>query len=217
MKRRDRKLLKSLIKPAIVIGVFLLFDLIAFVLFTTSWMVRDAESQIHRTMRSLDDRPIALVFGGGMVTEEKMSVMQTDRVQSAIDLYHAGKVQQIIMTGDDGSNRFNEVDAMRNFAVEQGIPSENVLTDWHGYRTYDSCYRAKHVYQATSIIAVSQQFHLPRIIYICKHMGIDTIGYAADKREYGAWWTPKVREALARVLAWWDVEVLQPAPQVISY
>ncbi len=155
---------------------------------------------------------VALVFGGGMHSKTEMSTMQKDRVIRGVELYKAGKVFKIMMTGDDGeTSGDNEVGAMRQFAIDSGVPASDVFVDPHGYRTYESCYRERYVYDITSIIAVSQSFHLPRIIYFCRGFGIETVGVASDLQPYG-WRTvlSNVREVGARLKGWWQKEISKP-------
>lgn len=163
------------------------------------------QKNIISDVGSIQPRPVALIFGGGMKEDGKtMSEMQTDRVIQGVNLYKAGKVQKLLMTGDDGANNADEVDAMEAYAISLGVPDEAVDIDPHGYNTYKSCVRAKQVYGLTSVIAVSQNFHLPRILYFCTREGIDVIGSPADLRAYGWWahvWPQGLREVLARVKA----------------
>ncbi len=172
-------------------------------------------SKIAEDIETVPTTTIALVFGGGMKDDGSMSDMQTDRVLKAIELYKTGKVAKLIMTGDDGARRFDEVHAMRLFALEHDVPDQAVSIDPHGYNTYSSCYRADAEYHLTEVVAISQQFHLPRIIYFCQHFGIKTVGVAADETNYGflgSLWGMHLREILARTKGWWQVEVTQPPP-----
>lgn len=171
----------------------------------------------QKNIFSLESAPtssLALVFGGGMHSKTEMSAMQTDRVIRGIELYKAGKVLKIMMTGDDGTvSGDNEIGSMRQYAIDNGVPADDVLVDPHGYRTYESCYRESYVYGITSTIAVSQSFHLPRIIYFCRSFGIETVGVAANRQPYG-WGTvlSNVREVGARLKGWWQREVTKPPP-----
>lgn len=178
--------------------------ILLFTLFANLFILRFQKNIIF-DINSVGVRPVALVFGGGMKPDGKtMSEMQTDRVIQGVNLYKAGKVQKLLMTGDDGGNNADEVDAMEAYAISLGVPDENVDIDPHGYNTYKSCERAKSVYGLESIIAVSQEFHLPRIIYFCSREGIDVLGSPADLRSYGFWqslWPQGIRESLARVKA----------------
>lgn len=154
----------------------------------------------------VEPRPIAIVFGGGMKEDGvTMSEMQEDRVKRGIELYKAGKVQKLMMTGDDGANNGNEVGAMEKYAVAAGVPDEAVDIDPHGYNTFKSCDRAANLYHVTSTIVISQSFHLHRIAYFCGHeQGMDVEAVSADLRDYGFkgdWVTAGLREWLARVKA----------------
>lgn len=169
--------------------------------------------QIVSDIHSLEKKPIAIVFGGGMKEDGTMSDMQNDRVEQGIKLYQAGKVDSILVTGDDGAWRFNEVDAMHDAVVAAGVPDEDVEIDPHGYNTYRSCYRAKHQFDINEAIVVSQRFHLYRILYFCNTFGIDAVGYPADVGPYGLVGTIRtmwIRETLARVKGWWQVGVTKP-------
>jgi len=157
----------------------------------------------------------ALVFGGGMSDETTQSDMQEDRVKLAVDLYKQGKINKMIMTGDDGANRFDEITYMKKYAVDNGVAEEDILVDPHGYNTYTSCYRASKEWKLENIVAISQEFHLSRIIFFCSNFGINTVGVKADLREYGFMgrvWVMNIRESLARVKGLWQVYITKPGP-----
>lgn len=139
-----------------------------------------------------------------------MSDMQTDRVLQAVALYKSGKTERIILSGDDGALRNDEVTYMRERAIAGGVPSSSIDIDPHAYRTYLTCYRAKHEWELEKILVITQNFHLPRTMYLCNTMGIDTIGLSADLKEYRGMWKAQAREVLARVKAVWEVFVTKP-------
>jgi len=134
-----------------------------------------------------------------------------------VELFKMGKVEQLMMTGDDGVFRNDEVDAMRALAISLGVPTSSVSIDPHGYRTYESCYREKNIYGISSAVVISQTFHLPRIQYFCRSLGINTVGVAADLQDYG-YSLPRMqlREILARVKGWWQMEISRPAPMSLE-
>lgn len=178
---------------------------ICFILFSNLYILSFGKGKIFSSVETLSPAPVALVFGGGMKDDGvTMSEMQEDRVKRAVQLYKVGKVQKLIMTGDDGGNNADEVGAMKKFAIENGVPTAAIETDPHGYNTFKSCSRARNVFDLDEVIAISQTFHLSRILYFCSHDGIKTIGLSADFRDYG-WrgkiWTGGMREWLARVKA----------------
>lgn len=157
---------------------------------------------------------VVIVFGGGIEASGEQTIMQQDRVATAVDLFLNGHAPRILLSGDDGANRFDEVSAMYDQALSYGVPETALLLDPHGYRTYESCWRAARVFHVSSAIVVSHAFHLPRIQYLCESFGIDTVAVAADIRAYDAWVVSVPREILARFKAWWQVEVTKPLPRV---
>lgn len=154
---------------------------------------------------------LVLIFGGGMKNKVEMSDMQWDRVEVGAQLFNRGRVEKVMITGDDGALRADEITAMTNRLIALGVPTSSLLVDPHGYRTYESCIREARVYGVTSAIVISQSFHLPRIQYFCEHFGIKTTPVHADLRVYkNMLWAGNVREWLARLKGWWQIEVTQP-------
>jgi len=198
--------MKKIIFKAILIGIGVLVFANMVILSYSRFIVKDTSA--------LPYREVALIFGGGMEEDGSMNKMQTDRVIRGIELYKSGKVDKLMMTGDDGFHHDDEVGAMKAYAVQAGVPAEDILVDPHGYRTYESCYRERVVYGMTSTIAISQSFHLPRIAYLCSRIGIKTTGVSADLRDYN-WknsYYSNIREVLARLKAVWQVEITRPQP-----
>ncbi len=174
------------------------------------------ENKIYPDVESVPTSSVALVFGAGLTRTGVPSAVLADRVATAAELYKAGKVQKILMTGDNGRASYDEVTAMKKLAIEKGVPAEHITLDYAGFRTYDSCYRAKTIFGVENVIAVSQYFHLPRIIYLCEARGIKTIGIVADKREYqyeNAW---DRREFIARAITWVEVNITKPKPKYLG-
>ncbi len=162
-----------------------------------------------------EDQPrIAIVFGAGLTRSGEPTPALYDRVATAVDLYKHSLVKKLLLTGDNRFINYNEPEAMRRTAVQLGVPNEDLVLDYAGRRTYDSCYRAREVFDVNRAILVSQAFHLDRALYLCESFGIDSIGVVADRRNYTpgaeAWWS--IREAAATFAAWLDVNILQPTP-----
>lgn len=164
-----------------------------------------------KSAETVASRPAAIVFGAGLWRDGSPTPVLEDRVQTAVDLYFAGKVEKLIMSGTT-IGYYNETRAMRNYAISLGVPNEAIIQDYGGLRTYDSCYRARHVYQLTSAILVTQKFHLPRALYVCHAIGLEGEGVAADRRIYRQrstlWWN--LREVPATLVALWEVHVQPP-------
>jgi SanA protein len=157
-------------------------------------------------------RPVAIVFGAAIYGNDRLSAILRDRMDTAIGLYQAGLVEKIIVSGDNSSLYYNEPGAMMNYAIERGIAAEDVQPDYGGRRTYDTCYRARDIFQVNEAVLVTQAFHLPRALLTCRGLGLDAVGVAADARPllYGRWY--EFRETAATLVAVWDVVRRQPPP-----
>jgi SanA protein len=137
-----------------------------------------------------------------------------DRVTAAANLYFAGKVEKLLMSGDNRFVNYNEPEAMRQKALALGVPEEAIVLDYAGRRSYDTCYRAKAIFKVDQAILVTQAFHMPRVLYTCNRLGVDAIGVEADLRVYRKssllYWN--ARELLATLAALWDVNIGHPVP-----
>jgi SanA protein len=164
------------------------------------------------TVESAPSRPAAIVFGAGVWPGGRLSAVLEDRVQTAVDLYRLGKVQKLLLTGDNSTLQYNEPGHMRAYALQLGVPDEDIVLDYAGRRTYDSCYRAKEIFGLREAILVTQSFHLDRALFTADHLGLDVVGVEADRRQYTLiqryWW----REFFATSLAYWEVLVARPEP-----
>jgi SanA protein len=171
-----------------------------------------AASRVYTHVADVPPAPLALVLGAGLDRNGSPTPALRDRVETAVDLYKAGKVKKLLMSGDNRFVNYNEPAAMKKLAVQLGVPAEDIVLDYAGRRTYDSCYRAKEIFQVDQVIVVTQRFHLDRSIFLCDAMGIQAVGVVADRGIYGAerWW--EMREVLATAAAWWDVNVRHPVP-----
>ncbi len=138
-----------------------------------------AHSQIY-TLDSVPERPVAVIFGAWVTPAGKPSAMLVDRVKMGAQLYQAGKVKALLLTGDNHIVSYNEPEAMRQYAISLGVPDSALVLDYAGFRTYDSCYRARDIFKVTRAILVTQDFHQDRALLICNGLGIDAVGVAAD-------------------------------------
>ena len=161
------------------------------------------------------DADCILVLGCRVHEDGSPSLMLADRLEKGIELYQSGASARLLMSGDHGRSEYDEVNTMKAFAVEQGVPSEAVFMDHAGFSTYDSIYRAKDVFQAEKIIVVSQEYHLSRALYIAERLGLDAYGVAAADISYQGATYRSLREAAARgkdfLLAW-----VQPQPKFLG-
>jgi SanA protein len=157
-------------------------------------------------------RRVAIVFGAGLWPDGSPSPILADRVSTAVALYERGAVDKLLMTGDNRHLNYNEPGAMRAYAGALGVPEDDIVLDYAGRRTYDSCYRARHIFGVTDAVLVTQAYHLDRALFTAHHLGIDVVGVAADQRDYAQiryyWW----RELAATTVAYWQVLVTRPEP-----
>lgn len=157
-------------------------------------------------------QPVAVVFGAAVYGGGRLSPVLRDRVDTAIALYRNGQVSRLIMSGDNRAADYDEPGAMRDYAIEEGVDPADVETDRAGHRTYDTCYRARHVFKVRQAVLVTQAFHLPRALLTCEGLGIEAVGAVADRRPYrGARWY-ELRETAATMVAVWDVFRREPPP-----
>ena len=145
----------------------------------------------------LSDIDCIIILGAG-IWGDKPSPMLEDRLLEGIKLYQNNVSNKIIMSGDHGRKEYNEVKIMKEYAIEKGIPSENIFMDHAGFSTYDSIYRAKDIFQAKKVIIVTQKYHLYRALYIANKLGLEAYGVGADPRKYVGATYRETREILAR-------------------
>lgn len=158
--------------------------------------------------------PVAIVFGAGLSWDGSPSPVLRDRIRTAVDLYNQGKVKKLLLSGDNQYIDYNEPGAMQEYALELGVPADDIVLDYAGRRTYDTCFRANAIFNVDSAFLVTQRFHLPRAIFLCNQFGIEALGINADLREYSnyslRYWN--FREIFATTSALWDVWFKKPIP-----
>jgi len=159
-------------------------------------------------------KPVAIVFGAGLWRDGSPSPVLRDRVATAAKLYFDGKVKKLLMSGDNSFIYYNEPGAMQEYALGLGVPEADIVLDYAGRRTYDTCYRAREIFGLKEAILVTQAFHLPRAVYTCNLLGLRSIGVPADLRDYrrGALVYWHTRETFATLVALWEVHFSHPLP-----
>lgn len=145
----------------------------------------------------LEDIDCIIVLGAG-IWGDKPSPMLEDRLKEAVSLYNQNISSKIIMSGDHGKADYDEVNIMKEYAIEQGVASEDIFMDHAGFSTYESVYRAKEVFEANKIVIVTQKYHLYRALYIAKQLGIEAYGVNSDPRKYVGATYREAREIIAR-------------------
>jgi SanA protein len=158
-------------------------------------------------------RRVAIVFGAGLTRSGEATPVLKDRVDTAARLYFSGKAEKLLMSGDNRFVEYNEPEAMRQYALSLGVPNQDIVLDYAGRRTYDTCYRAKEIFGIKEAILVTQPFHLARALFLCNALGLDGVGVEANNRVYLKrslfYWN--ARELPATVTAFADV-LTRPLP-----
>lgn len=164
------------------------------------WMVFSACPLIYtpETAQNLSGDCI-LVLGCGLRRDGYPSQMLRDRLDTAIEAYRMGLAPKLLMSGDHGQADYDEVNAMKDYAMEKGIPSEDIFMDHAGFSTYESMYRAKAIFHCERIIVVTQNYHLYRAIANARAMGMEVSGISANRRTFTGQWFFSLRESVARV------------------
>ena len=176
----------------IVVLIVLIFGINFYVrLSTKKQIIKESEYS------KLSDIDCIIILGAG-IWGDKPSPMLEDRLLEGINLYRNNISDKIIVSGDHGRKEHDEVNIMKNYLIEKGIPSENVFMDHAGFSTYESIYRAKEIFQAKKMVIVTQKYHLYRALYIAKKLGIESYGVGSDPRQYVGATNREIREIFAR-------------------
>ena len=155
---------------------------------------------------------IAIVLGAKVWENGEPSDALYDRIVTAVELYRSGRAGKILMSGDNPTENYDEPTAMKATAVKLGVPESDIVLDFAGRRTYDTCYRAKEIFEVQKAIVVTQKFHQARALYLCNNLGIDSIGITANRRKYLGenYWA--FREFFSTASAWFEMNFLPFAP-----
>lgn len=204
-----RKIIKFLWRIALIFSLFALLGL-----FLPKLIVLLYASPRIFTVDDIPVERVAIVFGAGLLRDGSAGPVLRDRVETAVQLYQQDKVDKLLMSGDNRFVEYNEPEAMRQYALGFGIPDEDIVLDYAGRRTYDSCYRANAIFQMDSAILVTQSFHLPRALFLCNWLGVESTGVEANNSYFRKisrlYWN--TRELFANFQAAWDVMVAKPLP-----
>ena len=202
------KMLKSLVAAcALVMLVALVINL---------HVVRSASGRLVRDgdYSKIGDADCIIILGAGIWGNEP-SPMLADRLQQGIDLYHAGVAPKIIMSGDHGRPEHDEVNIMKSYAIDRGVPSEDIFMDHAGFSTYESMFRARDVFLAKKVVIVTQEYHLYRAVYIADRLGLEAYGVNSDPRPYAGQLVREIREVLARDKDFFKC-ILKPNPTFLG-
>jgi SanA protein len=168
-----------------IFSLAIIFVLLVVVFVISYTLINVGSSKyIYNDVNKLPHAQVAVIPGAAILLSGDLSPVLRDRVDMAIAIYQKGIVKKILVTGDNGSLEHNEVNPTKNYLLKKGIPEQDIFLDHAGFDTYSSMYRARDVFLMESMIVVSQAFHLPRAVYIARHLGITTYGMVADRGHY---------------------------------
>lgn len=217
-KVKEKKITKRKItKTKLLIGLLalMLIGILAFISIN-SYVIASVEDKIITEDEAASlGADCILVLGAGVWNNGKPSAMLEDRLLQGIELYKNGASDRLLMSGDHGRKEYDEVNVMKQFAIDRDIVSEHVFMDHAGFSTYESLYRARDVFEADKIIIVTQKYHLYRALYIADKLGIEAYGVASNPRKYASQRSRDLREVLARVKDFLYV-IAEPKPTYLG-
>lgn len=208
MKRKAKRIFTVLVSAAVLLAAAVLVPNFIVVNKTKSNIVTLEEAA------KLSDIDCAVILGAG-VRDGKPTPMLKDRLLTGIELYKSGAAKKLIMSGDHGSKDYDEVNIMKSFAVENGVPDSDIFMDHAGFSTYETVYRAKEIFEADNIIIVSQEYHLYRALYIAEKLDVKAAGVSADLRAYKGQIKRELREILARDKDFFNC-IIKPEPTYLG-
>ncbi len=184
----------------------------------SAWVVqRAAQGRTFSDINTMPCQRVGLVLGcSKQLPDGRYNLFYRYRIAAAAELYHAGKVSYLIVSGDNHSKDYDESSAMKDSLIEAGVPSERIYCDYAGFRTFDSVVRAKAIFGQESLAIISQKFQNQRAIFIARHSGIDAIGFNAQEVAMYYSFKTRCRELFARVKTVLDVYVLHARPKFLG-
>lgn len=194
--------------------------LVALVLFVVvgceHWIASAASGRCFRKIQDVPATPVAVVLGTSSHVGGRVNLFFSTRMRAAAELFHAGKVQALIVSGDNGTANYDEPTEMKHALVKLGVPESQIVCDYAGFRTLDSVVRAKEVFGQSRVVFISQRFHNARAIYLARAFGIDARGFDAADVAVSRSVKTYLREKLACVKAVLDVNLLGTGPRFLG-
>ncbi len=182
-------------------------------LLPSTWMYAVAAGQVGDVARA-PRTPVAVVFGAGLWKGEPSPYL-AHRLDAAAELYRSGRIEVVLVTGDNSRVEYDEPDAMRRYLTERGVPDRRIVSDYAGFDTWDSCVRAKQIFGVDRAVLISQGFHIRRAVALCERAGISSYGVGVAEPHDATWYWGGIRELLASGKGARDA-VLAPDPQFLG-
>lgn len=191
--------MKKLYKRILVIALIIMMIIIAAVVLINLYIIKSTENRIVPADKTAGGYDCILVLGAGVKDDGTPSAMLKERLECALKLYKNGVSEKILVSGDHGTDEYDEVNTMKDWLKNAGVPPENIFMDHAGFSTYDSIYRAAHVFEVKKARIVTQKYHLYRALYLAEKLGIESVGTDAMQIRYGGQEMRDAREAAARI------------------
>lgn len=206
-----------MIKKLLKVGVVGLIAGAGFLVYANGEVERIGEEFVYADLDDVPRRDVGVVLGTSrFISTGRENSYFTYRIDAAEELYNSGKITKILVSGDNADVSYNEPLAMQNALIDRGIPSEDIVLDYAGFRTLDSVVRAQEVFQQSEFVVISQPFHVERALYIARIYNIPAVGYAAEDVSVSRSIRIQAREVLARGQAWIDVNILNRQPKFLG-
>lgn len=208
---------KKFLKTAFIVFLCLAVVGTATLFIINGYVKASVKSRILTTQKAaeLEDVDCIIILGCQVKDDGSLSHMLRDRLMRGLEVYETGAAPKLLMSGDHGREDYDEVGAMKNYATENGVPSENVFMDHAGFSTYETMYRAKEIFKAEKVIIVTQEYHLYRALYIAEQLGMEAYGVSADLNRYAGQSMRDFREVLARCKDW-AMCIFKPEPTYLG-
>src|SRR6056297_2874047 len=189
MMRSMKLLRKTILAFAlfVIISILIVFGLEAYI-------QKETSSLIYSEITELPNAQTGIILGASVHADGKLSPILKDRVETALQLYKLNKIENFLISGDHRTDDYDEVNAIKNYLMGKGVPSQDIILDHSGFDTYDSMFRAKAVFEIEDATVITQKFHLPRSLYIAKNLDASYKGFEAAPLAYTSSETIKRRE-----------------------
>lgn len=188
------------------VTIRLLIVVVIYIIVVNNWIVHQAKDSIYENPILIPKNKVGLVLGAGKYTSNgRINLYYKYRLEAAIDLYRSGKIEFILVSGDNGIKDYDEPTDFKIDLIKEGIPENKIFLDYAGFRTLDSIVRAKEIFQLNTITIISQQFHNERALYLAKHFNIKAVAFNAKGINGRYSYKTRLREYLAKTKASLDV------------
>lgn len=216
MKEKRKPTLFTWIKRLFLLGLLSVVLVIAFIFYANFTAVWASRGRLFDETKNLPAAKVGLVFGTSDRYQGRENRYFRYRIDAAVEVWESGKVDTLLVSGDNRSKWYNEPEKMKSALIEDGVPADRIVCDYAGLRTLDSVVRAKEIFGAETILVISQRFQNERAIYLAKAHGMEAYGFNAEDVEIPAGYKTRLREVGARVKMWLDVNFLDTQPRFLG-